>query len=1020
MGGRAVNNRAEQRLANIPSLPAFERLAPSPPAGDLLAQVEALSKAGEVVLDLNGRGGWVARAAIAAQRRAGDFESFPLTRLLAEVVVRPPDVRQLDAAVLEIGAASMSGSTVRRTIDAMYASCCQTCGRTVILDSLVWEEVGTAAKDAGQLPPARGTTRTAGKAAGKAAGKPVTIAPAKSPVKPATRAASASRASVTGPVPGYVPGQVAGPAIRAVKREYRCAHCKDQLGGPDLRQAEPEQGDLKLAASVDLDGAVRVALSRRFPAPRPNHPLVDQLLSLHSPRQLLGLNAILAAIDAEKAPPPLAAALRLAFLHAITTSSRLNLARGKQASLRIANGSLRLPSDHRWRERNPWLAFEDGIKLVRGFVQHLDDGSSRAVQARLGPDLASLEEGTANVTLTDSTNNSMRRIGLHGDRMAPSAQGSRVRLVLGQTPLRWTPERLAATYQGTAWIFGAGAASLLPWQALFKSTARLNAVPESDFVARSLGRSLAIASPALAQNGRAVVLLDGGTPEALVAAALGGAAAGCRLIEARQHRGDDSSPGIVVFVPSTGVMDPGPRTRANRPLPPVEGGVGHPGTIVGRGVFGAPEKLDDGPFRPGLAAQVVTETTVELLKSRGEPASFEQLLGDLLVGLDQAGQLARLARVYRPARAADGWDAWVEMDPADPGDPADPADPDSGAPAAGNRPAVTGNVPPTGTPTGVGGHAAGPVAADSDVADQAPSGERDDSPVAQLLRVIHEELDRPNNRRLRQIEPGYYWLVADDDRAGIAQPLADRVEWSVFSLLSSAGHLTADAAIERTQGMFGGSDVPALSLIEACLASYSGPTSTPEAVVCGDQLEARSREHDAAIATLAEIGHLLGMQVWIGKRQQLRLVGGRPLSSWLDEAEREIHLPLITWAPEGELDRVDCAWYVRRKAALLFEVEWTAMLGEPVLVHHGRYPSDEKVVRFLVIPPERAELVRLKLARSALLRKSFGDRNWHVLKWNHLAALAAREELTLADLEPYLGLDAAADIPGEQMPMFEG
>jgi hypothetical protein len=94
------------------------------------------------------------------------------------------------------------------------------------------------------------------------------------------------------------------------------------------------------------------------------------------------------------------------------------------------------------------------------------------------------------------------------------------------------------------------------------------------------------------------------------------------------------------------------------------------------------------------------------------------------------------------------------------------------------------------------------------------------------------------------------------------------------------------------------------------------------------------------------------------------------------------------------------------------------MMGEPVLVRHARYPEDDKVVRFLVVPPERGELVKFKLARSPLLRKAIADRNWHFLKWNHLAEYAARPEATLADLEPYMGLDAAADTVGEQLPLF--
>src|ERR1700704_43592 len=80
------------------SLPVFDRLAPAPPPAEVAARIEQHTGAGEVVADLFGRGGWVARAAVDRQRRAVSLESSPLTRLLADVVLRPPDLRHLDAA----------------------------------------------------------------------------------------------------------------------------------------------------------------------------------------------------------------------------------------------------------------------------------------------------------------------------------------------------------------------------------------------------------------------------------------------------------------------------------------------------------------------------------------------------------------------------------------------------------------------------------------------------------------------------------------------------------------------------------------------------------------------------------------------------------------------------------------------------------------------------------------------------------------------------------------------------------
>src|SRR6186713_1123638 len=66
------------------NLPVFERLAPAPSPALLAARIEAHTGPGDIVADLAGRGGWVARAALDRQRRAVSIESSPLTRMLAE------------------------------------------------------------------------------------------------------------------------------------------------------------------------------------------------------------------------------------------------------------------------------------------------------------------------------------------------------------------------------------------------------------------------------------------------------------------------------------------------------------------------------------------------------------------------------------------------------------------------------------------------------------------------------------------------------------------------------------------------------------------------------------------------------------------------------------------------------------------------------------------------------------------------------------------------------------------------
>jgi len=97
------------------------------------------------------------------------------------------------------------------------------------------------------------------------------------------------------------------------------------------------------------------------------------------------------------------------------------------------------------------------------------------------------------------------------------------------------------------------------------------------------------------------------------------------------------------------------------------------------------------------------------------------------------------------------------------------------------------------------------------------------------------------------------------------------------------------------------------------------------------------------------------------------------------------------------------------------------MLGEPLLRRGALIPSADDTVRFLVVVPERTELLRYKLERSPLLRTAMETGNWHILKANHLRAFAAHEVVTLVDLEPYIGLDPAIEHRGgEQMPLFAG
>jgi hypothetical protein len=190
--------------------------------------------------------------------------------------------------------------------------------------------------------------------------------------------------------------------------------------------------------------------------------------------------------------------------------------------------------------------------------------------------------------------------------------------------------------------------------------------------------------------------------------------------------------------------------------------------------------------------------------------------------------------------------------------------------------------------------------------------------------------------------------------------------------------------------------------------------------VTAEDLRRRTAEHTELLAHLANGGHRLGMRIWIGRRDQARRVGERTLGDFLDPyREREPWFPTASLVPKEDGEAIDCIWYQRGASALLFEVEWTAMLGEVLLRRHARIPSDERIVRFLVLAPERRELARHKLESSPVLRTAMETANWHFVLWPHLVAWLERDPLDLADLEPYLGLDPAVERRAEQLGLFE-
>ncbi len=878
-----------------PRLPALERLSPVPDMALVEAEIAARTKAGDVVLELHGRGGWITRGAIDALRRSFTIETTALTRLVAEILLRPPDLRHFDAAVsgIAVDARGMEGG-LRAAIEASYASRCPGCGNTVTVSEFVWK------------------------------------ADAEDPSR----------------------------------RSFKCSRCRDNRA--ERRPIAVDPDDLYRARSVDA-AAARDFLRGRFPAPVPDHPLPDELVDLYPPRAQVALAAILERIETELRSPSVQAALRLALVHMALSISRLNGYPGRVASVRISGGHVRGSNSRQWRERNVWMAFEEGVKVVRAFVQAIDGGGSRN-PARVGPDLAALLDGSANVAL---------RFGLpHGrETFGPPPRpgtepGARprvrpgVKLVLSQPPIHWSPDTLAYAYLASSLAIGPEGAATLPLASVFGASVKAEWARD----AATLQRALSAVQPVLLPNAQTVMLLERASPEALVATVIGGVGAGMRVDDAVLGLSEAGLEGTVQFA-----------------LPK--------GDSSGRDVAIQSSSDPSGPFQISAVESAIADIAVAVMQLRGEPTRFERILTEVLLGLDHLGHLRRLVGTPRSVEPEEeperepGYFGLVS-ETSQGGAPSDDADSDTDE----------------------------PVQQDIDWEDRGPASD----PVKLTLDIIRRELHKPDHPRLAEIDDDLWWLREPRDLAAAKQSLSERLEWSIFSLLSTSGGITRAAFDDRVGRLFRGPETVDPELVQTILESYRSAEPSEDGLIRTDEaLQTRYAEHGEIVGLLTDFAHRAGMRAWITEREQRRRYGSVRLGDLLSDPEQRVYLPLVAPGPQEVLEELDCIWYVRGKGAFLIDVEWQAALDEAILKRGPRIDTTDNVVRFLVIPDERTELLRLRLDRSPVLRRRMDTDNWHILKWSHVRRLRASPRADLSVLSPLLGLDPEVERDEDQIPMFE-
>ena len=643
------------------------------------------------------------------------------------------------------------------------------------------------------------------------------------------------------------------------------------------------------------------------------------MLDLHTPRQLVASRRSSSGSRATSEPRPCSLPSGWRSCTPSCPPAGWHRDRAASPSLRMAGGHVRLPHTTEFRERNPWLAFEE----ASGSPRLRPASRQRAVRPRPG----AVGRGPPQPRRGERHRRSRpcrsrracwpsatgrTRVGRSRRRRRASASSS-VSHRCGPTSTVLRPRTTRPP--GCS---GARRLPLLPLEGL----AETSLGPPWSWQAAAIGRSLDAVAPAMARDGRVVLLVDRRS-EPLVAAVLGGSAAGYRLLDARRRHG---------------------RRRRDAPASSNccrRAGSCHPG----RG---------PAPTSPSTLYRAVPATRTS---SRRAVCSRPPERVDRSPVLGRRGCADRHGDGGRDARAR--------------GASRRPSTGCSARSSSGSTERDSCGASPmrrfraaTRTPRAASRHcrrqirtrrrevverhelrrAASEIARGRDPSSR-PGGrlaDRDAAPgvVERLIGLIRDELGSIDS------------TATDRDRARPLVASSIPTTWQRPRCRWRTGSSGPSSASCRPAGPLHRDGVPRADRRDVHRSrparerprpglprqlseprEHARPARRQTTSSCG-----RSQEHTELLALIAEAGHRLGMRVWIGRREQIARIGRAP-SATSSVRPRTGHRSGGSPAPATPSPRSTPSGTCGGRSRFLFEVEWTAMLGEPLLRRHAPDPA---------------------------------------------------------------------------------
>ncbi len=223
----------------------------------------------------------------------------------------------------------------------------------------------------------------------------------------------------------------------------------------------------------------------------------------------------------------------------------------------------------------------------------------------------------------------------------------------------------------------------------------------------------------------------------------------------------------------------------------------------------------------------------------------------------------------------------------------------------------------------------------------------------------------------------FWWLAQPPDRV----PLSERVERTACEILESVETTTVSDFLLALYRSYPGVLTPDREWVIACLRSYGEE-------VPGARWTLRSAD-----------------------RQTMRLHNRRENLRRLTRLGARLGFDL---SPVGL--GFDAQWNVEEHDIVAFALLDSAGLSR-LLVYS---PPDDatRLRRIAIVAEPRQDLIRLMLTRSVWLRKPLAEQGWRVIKEGDLRDWANQQEVALADLDSFVGLDLLAVEDRTQLPLI--